>query len=109
MAKKKAPEFDERALMKRRRVERMQGDVREFRAHHAILGAGWLHTEKDRFVFLADDGRELDFANWQEMLIGRTRLLFNKRAKSTAEDFDYESVRMRDGSVHEFRLEFVAE
>lgn len=107
MAKsKRAPEFNSVALMSRKRVDRMRDGAREFRAHHAVLGAGWLRME-ERFVFIADDGRELDFTKWEEILVGRTRLLFNKRLKSTAEDYDYQSVKMRDGTVHEFRFEFV--
>lgn len=104
---KKTPEVNGVALMSRKRVDRMRDGAREFRAHHAVLGAGWLRME-ERFVFVADDGRELDFTNWEEILVGRTRLLFNTRARSTAEDYDYQSVKMRDGTVHEFRFEFVA-
>lgn len=107
MAKsKKTPEVNGMALMSRKRVERMRDGAREFRAHHAVLGAGWLRMVEGRFVFIADDGRELDFTNWQEILVGRARLLFNKRLKSTAEDYDYQSVLLRDGSAHEFRFEF---
>lgn len=94
----------------RKRVERRSSDgAREYRAHHAALGAGWLHNEPTRFDFTSDDGRVLDLSDWEELSVGRTRTLFDKRRARTAEDADYQSVLLRDGTAHEFRFEFAGD
>lgn len=95
------------ALMERRRVERERDGVREHRAHHAVLGPGWLSLAPKAGAFVADSGQRIELAAWKRLAVGRVSLLFNERRKLTVEDCDYESFLMRDDTTHEFRLEFV--
>lgn len=107
MTKKKAKEgFDMAALMARKRIERERDGVRERRVHHSVLGPGWMSAGPGPLVFTADDGRTLDLTKWERIGISRLPKLFNDRLKRTAEDFDYQSILLEDGTAHEFKLEF---
>lgn len=91
----------------RKRVQRTVDGRVEYRARHAVLGPGWMTNSPEQFSFTSDDGRTLDMSKWEEIAVGRVARLFSRNKARTAEDADYQSVRMEDGTAHEFRCEFV--
>lgn len=95
--------------MRRERVQRVVDSEVEYRAHHAALGAGWLCLTRWRFT--PDEGQPLTLGSWLSIVLGRARhaLAIDDRKQPAyyPGDLDYTSLQMRDGSVHEFRHEFL--